>query len=53
MGHPNRIMKTAIKVRLSISGTREDGPATKSLLYLIYPLSHFSGATGLAGKTNK
>ena len=34
----------------SISGTREDGPATKSLLYLIYPLSHFSGATGLAGE---
>jgi hypothetical protein len=31
-----------------ISGAREDGPATKSLLYLIDPSSHINGATGLA-----
>ena len=31
-----------------ISGAREDGAATKSLPYLIYPPSHINGATGLA-----
>ena len=33
-----------------ISGAREDGPATKSLPYLIHLPSHVNGATGLAGE---
>ena len=34
----------------SVSGAREDGPATKSLPYLIDPPSHINGATELAGE---
>ena len=44
-----RIMKAAARPNFS-SGAREDGPATKSLPYLIDPPSHIIGATGWLGK---
>ena len=52
MNHPNKphYESSHQGQTFSISGAREDGPATKSLPFLIDPPSHINGATGLAGK---